>query len=749
MSRSTRIRRTLAALFSVVTAAASSPVRGADRETFTAVDTSALLGSPDPPPIAEAVVAFPHLRFEFPVDITHAGDGTGRLFVVSQNGHIEVFENRQDVRRKKVFLDMDRRVAREFFEEGLLSLAFHPRYSENGELFVYYSVRPLATRVSRFRVSEDDPDRADPDSEAVILEIPQPFWNHNSGSIEFGLDGYLYIGVGDGGDADDPYGNGQNPRSLLGSVLRIDVDRRDDGLEYAIPPDNPFVEQGGRARPELWAVGLRNPWKMCFDRATGALWLADVGQDLWEEVNLIVRGGNYGWRAREGKHVFDPGTTPFSEPLIDPIWEYHHSEGRSITGGAVYRGDRLPGLRGWYLCADWLSGNIWALRQDAGRGVETRRVAPRIHAISAFGQDEAGEVYFTAFDYIAPIRKDDTVHGRVYRFGAPPASPEVVAAFPRRLSETGLFASVASHTPAPGLIPYEVNVPLWSDGAAKDRYLALPSAGGVRFDRDGNWRFPIGTVLVKTFTIETVNRDSPRRLETRLMVHASSGWVGYTYVWNEDETDASLLDGHREESYTIRTPEGPAERTWYFPSRTDCMTCHTEVRGHVLGLNTRQLNRAGPGGMDNQLARLDRLGAFSQPLPSDPYALESFPDWSDDGAHVEALARAYLDVNCAFCHAPGGTGMTWIDLRYHTPLSGTRLLPRDRSHATAAGDPSPVVPARPDESMLLRRVSTRIAGHRPGEPRLPGQMPPLATRLPDGRAIEVLRRWVAAMPADD
>ncbi len=740
----TRLFPAVAAICVFVTATAGL---AADRETFVAVDTSALLGSPEPPPIAEAVVAFPHLRFEFPVDIAHAGDGSNRLFVVGQNGRVEVFENKPDVQEKKVFLDLRHRVAREFFEEGLLSIAFHPRYRDNGELFVYYSVKPLATRVSRLRVSADDPDRVDPESEEVLLEIPQPFWNHNSGSVRFGHDGYLYIGVGDGGDADDPHGNGQNPRSLLGSVLRIDVDRRDEGLAYAVPPDNPFVGLGDRARPEIWALGLRNPWKMCFDRDTGALWLADVGQDLWEEVNVIVRGGNYGWRVREGAHPFDPTTKPFSDRLIDPVWEYHHSEGRSITGGAVYRGDRLPELRGWYLCADWLSGNIWGLRSDGKRITEARRIVPRILGISAFGEDEAGEVYFTAFDQIAPIRTDDTVHGRIYRLRRPPATDVDVAAFPRKLSETGLFASVESHTPAPGLIPYDVNVPLWSDGAGKDRYLALPAAGRVVFDRHGNWQFPVGTVIVKTFTLETADAapGSARRLETRLMVHAPAGWVGYTYVWNDEQTDATLLDGYLERDYHVRTAAGPRRQTWYFPSRTDCMTCHTEVRGHVLGLNTRQLNRAGGERRENQLARLQRLGVFSRPLPSDPYALDAFPDWHDDGASPETLARAYLDVNCAFCHAPGGTGMTWIDLDYHTPLRGTRLLPGDRAHATAAGDPSPIVPANPGDSMLLQRLTTRIVRRTPNAPRPPNQMPPLATRIPDRRAIEVMRRWIEGM----
>ena len=353
--------------------------------------------------------AFPNLRFDLPVVITNAADGTDRLFVAAQKGKIHVFPRDPAVTQTETFLDIESRVTykdREN-EEGLLGLAFHPKYKQNGQFIVYYTTRdaPHTSVISRFRVSKDDPNRADADSEEELLRIKQPFWNHNGGTVEFGPDGFLYIGLGDGGMRDDPFGNGQNLTTLHGSILRIDVDHNDPGMAYAIPQDNPFVDtvvtvdgQEKQARGEIWAHGLRNVWRLTFDRETGTLWAADVGQDIWEEVNIIQRGGNYGWNLREGRHRFRAQGAEASKNLIEPIWEYHHEIGKSITGGMVYRGSRLPELRGAYLCADYVSGKLWALRYDEERkdltdvnSIPTQNNPP----IVTFGEDEAGEVYFS------------------------------------------------------------------------------------------------------------------------------------------------------------------------------------------------------------------------------------------------------------------------------------------------------------------------------------------------------------------
>ncbi len=338
-----------------------------------------------------------------PLLLTHAGDGSNRVFVGTQHGIIHVFPNDQKAKKTKVFLDISSKVKYNdnSNEEGFLGLAFHPDYKKNGEFFVFYTPKDgkLVNIVSRFRVSKDDPDRADPASEEEVLRITnRVFWNHDGGTLCFGPDGYFYIAVGDGGLADDPRRNGQNLNALMGKVLRIDVDHKDAGKNYAIPKDNPFVDTPN-ARPEVWAYGLRNVWRMAFDRKTGRLWASDVGQNLYEEIDFIVRGGNYGWNIREGLHPFSKAGVGPGKGLIEPIWEYNHDVGKSNTGGLVYRGLRVPELDGYYLYADYVSAKIWGLRYDdaKGRVVANRPIRDPNVPVLSFGEDEKGEAYFMTF----------------------------------------------------------------------------------------------------------------------------------------------------------------------------------------------------------------------------------------------------------------------------------------------------------------------------------------------------------------
>ncbi len=335
------------------------------------------------------------------MELTSAAGAPDRLYAVTQRGVIHSFENRRDVTSSKVFLDLQDTVSqwtdRGANEQGLLGLALHPKFTSNGEFFVYYTRRDNDHGVvSRFRVSKNDPLKADRDSEEVLLDIPQPFKNHNGGSIEFGPDGYLYIGLGDGGLRNDPLASGQDRGELLGSILRIDVNGKTGDKPYGIPADNPFASVAG-ARPEIYAYGLRNPWRIAFDPANGRLWVGDVGQELWEEINVIEAGGNYGWSNREGTHAFGnrPMRPEVSQP-IEPVWEYDHGVGKSITGGRVYRSQRLPQLNGKYIYADYVSGSIWALSYDEATGQATRNeqlIANGVPVL-AFGQDAAGEVYY-------------------------------------------------------------------------------------------------------------------------------------------------------------------------------------------------------------------------------------------------------------------------------------------------------------------------------------------------------------------
>jgi len=350
-------------------------------------------------PKVEIVQAFPELRIARPIVVTHANDGSNRLFVASQIGKIYCFENKADVTEPNLYLDIEEsvRYIDKENEEGLLGFAIHPNYKKNGQFFLFYTTtdEPHVSVISRFNVSSTDPSKADPDSEVELMRIPQPFWNHNGGTLAFGHDGYLYIALGDGGKANDPFKNGQNLATLNGSILRIDVDKKSKDHNYAIPADNPFVGLK-EARPEIYAYGFRNVWRLSFDRETGALYAADVGQNIWEEINIVVKGGNYGWNLREAKHKFGDNGSEASDKLIDPIFEYHHDVGKSITGGHVYRGSAVPSLKGMYMYADYVSGKVWALEHTpSGKILGNHEIKSMNLPIITFGEDEQGEVYLT------------------------------------------------------------------------------------------------------------------------------------------------------------------------------------------------------------------------------------------------------------------------------------------------------------------------------------------------------------------
>ncbi len=331
-----------------------------------------------------------------PVFVTSVPDSSGRMAVVEQDGTVFMLPDGRQSTEAITFLDISDQVRRQGNEEGLLGLAFHPDYAANGRFFVYYSASsPRRSVLSRFEVS-GDPNRADSESERVLLEVEQPFSNHNGGMIAFGPEGLLYVALGDGGLGGDPRGNGQNVATLLGSLLRIDVDTQAEGLGYAIPERNPFLGAGARA--EIWAYGLRNPWRFSFDRETGDLWLADVGRGDREEIDLVRRGGNYGWTVMEGSECFEPARNCRRDGLELPVWEYDHSLGCSVTGGYVYRGQAIPWLQGAYVYGDFCSGFIWGLRYDGNEVTQQALLLDSGLNVSSFGEDEDGELYVTAFD---------------------------------------------------------------------------------------------------------------------------------------------------------------------------------------------------------------------------------------------------------------------------------------------------------------------------------------------------------------
>jgi glucose/arabinose dehydrogenase len=332
---------------------------------------------------------------ESPLGVTNAGDGSGRIFVVEQGGRIRIV--RDGRLASEPFLDIGDRIS-SGGERGLLGLAFHPDYPKDPRLFVDYTDANGDTQVASYTVDPSDPDRADPDSEVRLLSIEQPYPNHNGGAVLFGPDGFLYVSTGDGGSGGDPHGNGQSLGTLLGKILRIDVGSGGGGASaYSVPNDNPFVGRDD-ARPEIWLYGLRNPWRMSFDRANGDLWIGDVGQGEWEEIDVVragTSGQNFGWNRMEGSHCFRPASGCDTTDLVAPIAEYGHDVGCTVIGGNVYRGSDQPRLVGGYVFADYCSGRIWAIAAASDGSTEPVLVAETGATLSSFGEDEEGELFAT------------------------------------------------------------------------------------------------------------------------------------------------------------------------------------------------------------------------------------------------------------------------------------------------------------------------------------------------------------------
>jgi glucose/arabinose dehydrogenase len=465
--------------------------------------TGKVVGYPDPPPPFSAARAFPRLQFKNPLYVIRE-PGADRLLVVEQAGKIRVFRDEQQAETTDLFCEIK--------DSETYGLTFHPNYAHNRYVYVFSNSGKdggvVKNRILRFTVEREGRQLCNPKSETLIIDWPSN--GHNGGDLAFGPDGMLYLSSGDGTSDSDGDDTGQNISDLASGVLRIDVDRPAAGKQYSVPLDNPFLNLKD-ARPELWAFGFRNPWRMCFDPATGELLVGDIGQDLWEMIRLVRPGSNHGWSVMEGNHPFQLERRRGPGPLVPPLVEHPHSEARSITGGFVYQGTKFKELQGAYIYGDYSTGKIWAIRHQNGKVTWQREIADTPNEILGFGADSRGEILFV--DY------GGTLHTL-----EPSKESSNPADFPRRLSETGLFASVHEHKPHPGLLAYTVNAPLWSDGAAKDRFIAIPGLGQIDFTEQGAWRFPEGTVLVKTFSLgEGAER---RRIETRLLVFQQKEWVG-------------------------------------------------------------------------------------------------------------------------------------------------------------------------------------------------------------------------------
>ena len=672
--------------------------------------------------------AYPNLRFDRPVFLTNAGDGSGRMFVVEQSGVIRVIPKTElakqsDLANAPVFLDIRKQVSRRGNEQGLLGLAFHPDFKNNGKFYVHYSSKkhvksrrtPAPNIISQFTVSESDSNIADGASEKIILKQDQPFTNHNGGMIEFGPDGFLYASFGDGGSANDPHGNGQNLKTLLGAIIRIDVDESTEDLAYSIPKDNPFVDNDD-ARDELWAVGLRNVWRFSFDRRDGRLFAADVGQNKLEEVCLITRGGNYGWNRFEADDVFQKKTELSVGEHIPPIASYDHSWGISITGGYTYRGKVHPQLDGIYFYGDYVSGNLWGLKKNKDGKFQSKLLMRTGRSIASFGEDEDGEVFLLSFD------------GGIYKIVSSEEPQELLADWPKKLSETGLYTSIRKKELARGMIPYEVNAPFWSDDASKTRYIKLPDDKKMTYRDQGTWELPVGTVVVKNF--DKADYRGKRTLETRLIKRTSEGWEAATYVWNSRQNDADLrAEGSQFEFYTRR-----GITIWHAPSASECASCHVESSGFVLGLTTAQLNRENDG--VNQISTWAEKGFLDFPENVDLTSANKFCSPFDNDATLETRARVYLDVNCAMCHQPNGPGNAAIDLRFDTPLAKTGMIEKaPAQNSMGITDAKIIAAGEPDQSALLSRLKTSGTG----------RMPSIGSNIVDKKAVKLISEWIESL----
>ena len=681
--------------------------------------SSRITGSPEPPPPARSVRAFPKLTFTKPAHLVPFPDRR-RWAVVEEKAMLWSFRNAEDVEKPELLIDLRKEIRGLDAVPGAkgvdnsYAIVFDPDFAKNRFCYVMYTIgsadrrKPLpnGSRVSRLKVSDAEPPRLDPASETVLLE-----WvagGHNGCDLQFGNDGMLYVSTGDAEDPSPPdkRRTGQDCSDLLSSILRIDVRRADPGRAYAVPADNPFVGLQG-IRPEIWCYGFRNPWRMSFDRPTGRLWIGDVGWERWELVFCGEKGGNYGWSIMEGPDLCIPDAPKGPTPVLPPAHVIPHPISASVTGGFVYHGKKLKGLEGWYVYGDWESRRVWAnpvKGNTLGDRIDLARTTSRI---VAFAEEADGELLL--LDYEA---------GGIHRL-VPNDAAARNAEFPRALSATGLFKEVASQVPAPGVFPYAVNAEPWADGATARRWLGVPNTESIQFvDKNQQWPkesvWPTDSVLAKTLTLDG------RKVETQVLHYDGQGWAGYAYAWNAEQTDAALAPA---EGATLDLGGG---RRWTIQPRAACLTCHNPWSGYALTFNAAQLDR------DRQIETLQTWKI----LPPKLARAKKLVDPRDAAAPLDERARAYLSVNCGHCHRFGGGGAARIDLRHELPIAETQAVGvRPGLGAFELQDPFIICAGDPARSVLLYRVAK--AGQ--------GRMPHVGSETVDVAGVKLLAEWIRSL----
>jgi uncharacterized repeat protein (TIGR03806 family) len=699
---------------------------------------SHLTGSAEPPLPYKVKRVFPHLQFREPTDLFSA-PSLGRLFVAERLGKVFSFTNDDRVAAPDLAIDLMKEIPQ--FTQ-LYGMTLDPGFATNGFIYICYVLHDGVadgTHVSRFKLIPGHPPRLDPASERIVIT-----WlsgGHNGGCLKFGPDGYLYISTGDGRGPDPPdaLNSGQDLTRPLSGILRIDVNREEGGKHYAVPADNPFVHMAG-ACPEKWAYGLRNPWKMSFDKEKGDLWVGDVGYETWELIYRIERGGNYGWSIVEGPKPIKPNGKRGPTPILPPVLSLPHTEATCIIGGYVYRGQQFADLQGAYVFGDYGTGRMWGLRYDGSHLTWQRELASIQMSIICFAEDSANELYVMEYG------------GGIYRLEPNPARNDS-SSFPHKLSETGLFASTKDNALAPGVIPFSINAEMWADHASAQRFIGLPDNSQVVRPNDAHnpaWRFPKNAVLAKTLSLwgKDGQAQNSRRVETQILLCDGGAWHGYTYQWNDDQSDAVLVDATgAQHVYEIADPSAPGghrRETWNFSSRADCLRCHNPPAGPPLAFNALQLDRdcryASPSSSSasqilNQIRVLQHIGVLSETNLDMPVMKLTNPN--DTAADLNERARSWLHVNCAHCHRFLTGGAVASVFNYDQKLSESHTINYPPSQGTFGIEGAHVItPGDPLRSVLYYRISTLGSAH----------MPHIGTRSVSQKGIDLIYDWIKQMP---
>ncbi len=711
----------LAFVASVTSWQTTSDVYAAPREPWS---TSRISGDPYPRAPYQIRPVFPHLRFQRPTSIEEIPNAN-RLLVTEIGGKIHSVEKGSRGGHANLVIDL---AVHAGGGVSVFDAEFHPDFLNNRQVFLCY-VHPGEeghTRVSRFELSPATPPEILPGTEQVIITWPDG--GHNGGCLEFGKDGYLYISTGDGSGPNPPDGltTGQDVSDLLGAVLRIDVDvdHSEGGRAYEIPQDNPFRDLEG-ARPEIWAYGLRNPWKIGVDQETGEVFAADNGWETWELVHRIVKGGNCGWPVMEGRDLLRSEVPIGPTPVIPPFKDHPHTEANSVIGGPVYRGQRYPDLNGWFVYGDYITGTIWAVKAngDEAKNASFRTLVDTDLRVVAFTEGSGGELYVLDYDSTEQLYELVPSEAEEERNDQP---------FPRQLSETGLFRSLTTLEPMPGVAPYEVRVPRWMDGASGKRWIAIPGDGVAEFaPEDGSIGFPEGTVLVKQLDLPQRDGKAAIRLETQMLHYEDSTWRPYSYVWDESGSEATLVDsiGLDRTIETTHASGATLSRRWHVSAQNECRLCHNADAGFVLGFAPNQL--------EDQLSTLTAMRLFDA-LPQVP-GEQRLVDPNDASHNLNDRARSYLHANCAMCHRPGGSAIASIDLLRELPFDQLRTNKETGIGTFGIGDAKVIANGDPFRSVLMYRMSK--LGY--------SRMPYIGTQVVDSAGVALIAEWIRSLEDAD